>query len=191
MVYTYETKKKEPTPEIDFDWKAEIKNDDRYLKVVSAVTAIGIMLVVLTLCIIITTAQAFAGVREVSTIDMGKNAVTGVERGIEDSRTVNNYGLEFYATSSTRAYASVTAISSGVADSMTCTMVLQSATKGSNNYTTVSNSKVTRTVYDSGSMMLSTYYTISSTKDYRIKIQMTDEINGIRTTVTDYLDLTR
>lgn len=191
MVYTYETKKKEPTPEIDFDWKAEIKNDDRYLKVVSAVTAIGIMLVVLTLCIIITTAQAFAGVREVSTIDMGKNAVTGVERGIEDSRTISTYVLDFHATSTTKAHASVRAASSGVPDYITCTIVLQSAPKGSTNYTTVTNSKVTRTVYDQGAMLLSTEYTISSTKDYRIKIQMTDEINGIRTTVTDYKDLVR
>ena len=158
---------------------------------VSVAITIGIMLVVTTVCIGLTTAFSFADTQQVAITGSENGVVASTEKVAGDSRTVGNYVLDFHTISSTRAYASVQAASSGSADYITCTIVLQSAPLGSDNYTTVANSKVSRTVTDTNSMLLSTYYTISSNKDYRIKIQMTDEINGIRTTVTDYKDLVR
>ena len=143
-------------------------------------TAIAITTIA-TICFVLTYAPAFAAEKDAAAI-----------AAAAEGRTVNTFVVGFYEKSSTSAYASVRAASSSaMPESLTCTIVLQSAPIGSNNFTTVSGSKVTKTVYDTGSIMLTKTYAISSSKDYRIKIQLTDVIDGVKTTVTDYKDLDR
>lgn len=107
-------------------------------------------------------------------------------------RTVNGIAKSFIADSSTKATASVQATSSGKTPYITSKITLQSAALGSNSYSNVSGvSTKTKTVYESSGITHVVIFSISSSKDYRVKIQLTDEVNGVESTTTTYCYLSR
>lgn len=107
-------------------------------------------------------------------------------------RTVNGIAKSFIADSSTKATASVQATSSGTTPYITSKITLQSAALGSNSYSNVSGvSSKTKTVYESSGITHVVIFSISSNKDYRVKIQLTDEVNGVESTTTTYCYLSR
>lgn len=106
-------------------------------------------------------------------------------------RTVNGITKYFGADSATKATASVQATSSGFTPFITSTITLQSAALGSSSYSNVAGSSSTKTVYDMIIINHAVKYTISSSKDYRIKIELTDEVNGVESTTTTYCYLSR
>ncbi|WP_312091763.1 hypothetical protein [Aminipila sp.] len=108
------------------------------------------------------------------------------------TRTVNGIVKSFVADSSTSATASVRACSSGTTPYITSKITLQSASLGSSSYSNVSGvNPSVKTVYDQNAIVHNCKFKISSAKDYRIKIELTDEVKGIETTVTTYCYLTR
>lgn len=124
---------------------------------------------------------------------MNAVAFAGVHDNSSSSvlRTVNGIAKSFIADSSTKATASVQATSSGKTPYITSKITLQSAALGSNSYSNVSDSTKTKTVYDSSGITHVVIYSISSKKDYRVKIQLTDEVNGVESTTTTYCYLSR
>nr|WP_315025186.1 hypothetical protein [uncultured Aminipila sp.] len=106
-------------------------------------------------------------------------------------RTVNGIAKSFIADSSTKATASVQATSSGTTPYITSKITLQSAALGSSSYSNVSDSSKTKTVYESSGITHVVIFSISSNKDYRVKIQLTDEVNGVESTTTTYCYLSR
>ncbi|MFV0518303.1 MAG: hypothetical protein ACK5MV_12990 [Aminipila sp.] len=108
------------------------------------------------------------------------------------TRTVNGISKSFIASSSTKATATVQASSSGITPFMTSKITLQSASLGSSSYSNVSGvSPESRTVYDRSSISHVVSFPISSSKDYRVKIELTDKVNGIESTTTTFCYLTR
>ncbi len=107
-------------------------------------------------------------------------------------RTIIGLGKTFTADSSTKATATVQATSSGTTPYITSKITLQSAALGSNNYSNVSGvSAKTKTVYDQTAILHTATFSISSSKDYRVKIELTDEVHGVESTVTSYCYLYR
>lgn len=107
-------------------------------------------------------------------------------------RTIIGIAKSFVADSSKSATASVRSVSSGETPYITSKITLQSAPLGSKNYSNVSGvSSSSRTVYDATIINHTCTFPISSSKDYRIKIQVTDEVEGIESTVTSYCSLSR
>ncbi|MHC1723934.1 MAG: hypothetical protein AB9836_12110 [Aminipila sp.] len=107
-------------------------------------------------------------------------------------RTVVNIAKSFVADSSKSATATVRATSSGETPYITSKMTLQSAALGSSSYSNVSGvSSSSRTVYDTTIILHSCDFPITSSKDYRVKIQLTDKVNGVESTVTSYCYLSR
>ena len=75
---------------------------------------------------------------------------------------------------------------------ITSKITLQSAPLGSASYTNVSGVlPSTQTVYDRSNITHLCSFPISTSKNYRIKIEITDEVNGKQATVTKYKTLTR
>ncbi len=108
------------------------------------------------------------------------------------TRTVNTIVKSFVASSSTSATATVQASSSGATPFMTSKITLQSASLGSSSYSNVSGvSPATKTVYDRTAISHQVRFSISSNKDYRVRIDLTDEVNGVESTTTTYCYLTR
>lgn len=109
-----------------------------------------------------------------------------------ETRTITTCSYSFLASSSVSADAYVYAVSSGIASYITSKITLQSAPLGSSSFTNVSGvSPSTYTVYDRSSIAHLCSFPITSSKDYRIKIELTDEVNGKEATVTRYKNLTR
>ncbi|WP_312353577.1 hypothetical protein [Aminipila sp.] len=107
-------------------------------------------------------------------------------------RTANTIVKSFTATNSKKATASVQASCSGTTPYVTSKITLQSAPLGSSTYSNVSNvSTEKKTVYDRTTITHICYFPITSDKNYRIKIQLTDEVNGVESTVTTYCNLSR
>lgn len=106
-------------------------------------------------------------------------------------RTVNGIAKSFIADSSTKATASVQATSSGTTPYITSKITLQSAALGSNSYSNVSGESKTKTICDATGITHVVIFSISSKKDYRVKIQLTDEVNGVESTTTTYCYLSR
>lgn len=107
-------------------------------------------------------------------------------------RTIIGIGKTFIADSSTKATATIQATSSGTTPYITSKMTLQSAALGSNSYSNVSGvSTKTKTVYDQTAILHTATFPISSSKDYRVKVQLTDEVKGVESTVTTYCYLSR
>lgn len=122
------------------------------------------------------------------------NAVVfaGVNDNIPALRTIIGIGKTFIADSSTKATATVQATSSGTTPYITSKITLQSAALGSKNYSNVSGvSAKTKTVYDQTAILHTATFSISSSKNYRVKIELTDEVHGVESTVTSYCYLSR
>lgn len=98
----------------------------------------------------------------------------------------------FDATSNVSANAYVYAVSSGIASYITAKITLQSASLGSSSYSNVSGILPSSyTVYNTASITHLCNFPISSNRNYRIKIELTDKVNGKVATVTLYKNLTR
>ena len=109
-----------------------------------------------------------------------------------DSKTATAMRYSFVASSNIKGDAYVYAACSGIASFITAKITLQSAPLGSASYTNVSGVlPSTFTVYDSSSIAHFCTFPISSGKNYRIKIEITDKVNGKQATVTKYKTLTR
>lgn len=98
----------------------------------------------------------------------------------------------FIAQSSTKAKAEIYATNSGSTPYITSKVTLQSASLGSTNFSDVSGvDPVVYTVENQSYISHKCYFTITSNKEYRIKIELTDKVNGIITTKTYYESLER
>lgn len=107
-----------------------------------------------------------------------------------DPQTIQSCTFSFKATSSTKATATVSATSSGDTPFITSKITLQSAPLGTTKFTDVSGSTKTKTVEDQISILHTCTFNITSDKEYRIKIQLTDKVDGIQVTKTYYQALT-
>jgi len=106
--------------------------------------------------------------------------------------TVFQCTRSFEATSSTSAEADVYGVSSGIAEYITSLITLESAPLGTTSFTKVDgvNSKI-KTVLDTSSIRHICDFPITSDREYRIKIELTDKVNGMEITATYYCALTR
>lgn len=106
-------------------------------------------------------------------------------------QTVGSYALSFSTSNNVIGNVHVYARSSGEADYITSKITLQSAPLGSSSYTNVIGvSPSTFTVYDSPNIDHLCSFPVSSSKNYRIKIELTDSVNGKVATTTLYKKLT-
>ena len=103
--------------------------------------------------------------------------------------TIMTCARSFVAVSSTSAIAEVFAGSSGDTPFITSEITLQSAPLGTTSYTDVKDSTLTKTVEDQTSILHTCSYGISSDKEYRIKVKLTDKVNGTQVTKTYYKEL--
>ena len=103
--------------------------------------------------------------------------------------TIMSCVSSFVATSSTRARAEISATSSGQTPFITSEITLQSAPLGTTSFTDVKGSTKTKTVEDQTSILHSCSFNITSDKEYRIKVKLTDKVNGTQVTKTYYKDL--
>lgn len=109
-----------------------------------------------------------------------------------DPQTVVSYVLSFSTSNDIIGNVNVYAHSSNEADYITSKITLQSAPLGSSAYTNVTGiSPSTYTVYNSVYISHLCNFPVSSSKNYRIKIEITDCVNGKVATTTLYKTLTR
>lgn len=119
-------------------------------------------------------------------------AAAGGGGNVAEPNTVVSTAISFTEKDDTTGFASIYAHSSGYASFITSKVTLQSAPLGSTSFTTVSGvSPSIYTVYDSPYIKHLCSFPITSTKDYRIKIEITDKVNGKQATYTTYQKLTR
>ena len=108
------------------------------------------------------------------------------------TRTPAAYMISFTEITSVQGLADVYVTSSGFASSITSKITLQSAPLGSSSYSNVAGVlPSTYTVYNQTYIKHLSYFPITSTKNYRIKIEVTDVVNGKKATATIYKTLTR
>ena len=103
--------------------------------------------------------------------------------------TIMTCARQFVAVSSTSAIAEVFAGSSGDTPFITSEITLQSAPLGTTSFTDVKGSTKTKTVENQTSILHTCSFDISSDKEYRIKVKLTDKVNGIQSTKTYYKTL--
>lgn len=108
-----------------------------------------------------------------------------------DPQSIITCSRSFVATSSTKARAEVSATSSGDTPFITSKITYQSAPLGTTRFTNVSNSTSTYTVEDETMIIHICNFNITSDKEYRIKIELTDKVNGTQVTKTFYQALSR
>lgn len=108
-----------------------------------------------------------------------------------DPQSIVTCVKSFVATSSTKASAEVYASSSGKTPYITSKITLQSAPLGTTEYSNVSGVSPSVYTVNEVSILHTCTFSITSNKEYRIKIQITDEVNGITTTKTYYETLSR
>lgn len=106
--------------------------------------------------------------------------------------TVGSYAISFVERNSVVGDAWVHTNSIGLASKITCKITLQSAPLGSTSYSNVTGVlPSTHTVYNSSSITHFCSFPISSSKNYRIKIKVTDTVDGKTATATLYKTLSR
>ena len=109
-----------------------------------------------------------------------------------ETMTIGSYIISFKAANSVRGDVDVFASSLGLASYITSKITLQSAPLGSSSYTNVSGVlPSTYTVYDTTRITHLCSFPISSGKNYRIKVEITDKVNGKKSTATLYKTLSR
>ena len=94
----------------------------------------------------------------------------------------------FMKISDVQAYAHVYATSSSSTGTILSSVELQSRTSDDDAFTTELG-PVYRRVYNSTSIEQEVSFPISSGKEYRIKVTITDTVAGVENSVTDYFDL--
>ena len=106
--------------------------------------------------------------------------------------TLATYAVSFDAVSSIKGNVDAYVSSTVMASSITSKITLQSAPLGSISYSNVSGVlPSTLTVYNQSYIKHLCSFPISSSKNYRIKIELTEKYNGKKTTATIYKTLTR
>ena len=119
------------------------------------------------------------------------NSYAAVKDDSAQPITVNQCVISFTAISSTSARAHVYGRSSNGVEFIKSKITLQSAPKGSSSYSNVSGvDPEIYTVYDSLTINHLCTFPITSSKNYRIKVELTDKVNGKQYTVTKYQALT-
>ena len=114
----------------------------------------------------------------------------GTDEGIAEPQTVTTVSYSFTSSSDVVGDAYVYAVSSGIASYITSKITLQSAALGSSSYSNVSGVRPSiYTVYNTASIGHFCSFPISSNRKYRIKIELTDKVNGKTATVTLYRNL--
>ena len=109
-----------------------------------------------------------------------------------DTKTIVSYAISFVAANSVRGDVSAYTSSSGMSSFITSKITLQSAPLGSSSYTNVSGIlPSTYTVHNTSHINHLCSFPISSSRNYRIKVEVTDKVNGKESTVTLYKTLTR
>ena len=102
----------------------------------------------------------------------------------------SSFYLNFVKISSTKEKATVNYSESDSATSITSTITLQSAPLNSNSYTAVSGvSPKSKIVYNTASIYHECDFNVSSSKEYRIKSEVTVNMNGIHKTSVRYCEL--
>ncbi len=125
-------------------------------------------------------------------LPVGSAYAAVIDEGTAEPQTVTTVRYYFNASSSVSADAYVFAGSSGIASYITSKITLQSASLGSSAYTNVLGvNPSTYTVYNTGAITHLCSFPISSNRNYRIKIELTDKVNGKEATVTLYKTLNR
>ena len=123
---------------------------------------------------------------------LGSAAYAKSEEDSAQTMTVGSYVISFVERSSVRGDVDVYAHSTGLASYITSKITLQSAPLGSSLYSNVSGVlPSTQTVYNQIYINHLCSFPISSSKNYRIKIEITDKVNGKVSTTTLYKTLTR
>lgn len=123
---------------------------------------------------------------------LGSAAYAESEEDSAQTMTVGSYVVSFVARNSVTGDAHVHANSIGIASTITSKITLQSAPLGSASYSNVSGVlPSTYTVYNTSSITHLCSFPISSSKNYRIKIQITDTVNRKTVTTTFYKTLSR
>lgn len=118
-------------------------------------------------------------------------AASGNDGG-PDAGILSTDTLSFRAQSSTKAIAQVYSQIGYEAESIKSVITLQSAPLGSTSFSTVPGvSPSTKTVYNEKSIYHTCDFPITSQKDYRIKISITDKLNGVTSTSIQYKKLSR
>ena len=108
------------------------------------------------------------------------------------SMTVGGYVISFTEGNSVRGDVEVYVTTVGIASSISSKITLQSAPLGSASYTNVSGVlPSTYTVYNKASITHTCSFPISSSKNYRIKIEVTDVVSGKTSTFVKYKNLSR
>ena len=105
-------------------------------------------------------------------------------------RMITSTTSSFVRDSSTKATATVSAHSSNPnTPYMKSKITLQEAPLGTTNYVDANVAPKTKTSYYS-SILHSATFTVSTTKEYRVKIEITDNTNGLDSTISfyEYLD---
>lgn len=106
--------------------------------------------------------------------------------------TVGGYVISFTEGNSVRGDVEVYVTTVGIASSISSKITLQSAPLGSASYTNVSGVlPSTYTVYNKASITHTCSFPISSSKNYRIKIEVTDVVSGKTSTFVKYKNLSR
>lgn len=106
------------------------------------------------------------------------------------ARTVSGSNISFDRESSTKASGRATIFTSTIASYIKITVTLQQAPKGSTSYTNSSQGSVSKTVYDTNYIAKTYSFNVTTTKNYRVKVVVKDEINGVIYTRTLYKKLT-
>ena len=136
-----------------------------------------ILLMIVTLLI-----PAFGGVAYAESDETNSNQM----------RTPISYLISFTAANSVRGDVDSYVSCSGYASYIKSKITLQSAPLGSASYTNVSGVlPSTYTVYNTSYIDHICSFPISSGKNYRIKVEVTDKVNGKISTVTLYKTLSR
>lgn len=113
--------------------------------------------------------------------------VTTPKRAIDDERMITSTTSSFIRNSSTKGTVSVTAHSSNpYTPYMTSQITLQEAPLGSSKFVDSDTDPKTKKITDISSILHSVTFTISTKKEYRVKIQISDNTNGVENTVTFY-----
>lgn len=104
-------------------------------------------------------------------------------------KAVPRVTLKFYRQSSTVGTGSIALTTLKTPSSLNATITLQQAAKGSNAYQKTTQAAVTKTVRNSRTLSRAFRFTVSSTKKYRVKVVVKENVGGTVSTKTYYKNL--
>lgn len=106
--------------------------------------------------------------------------------------SLSTVAIAFSQATITRADVIVNATTVLVPTYITATVTLQSAPLGSTNFTDVDSVRpIVETVYNTRLLAINDQFPITSTRDYRIKVEIEEDASGVTMINTKYKNLTR